>query len=97
MQSSLISLSRLLLDRISVAIIRIERSRLQPTSDHTMATDKAKTNAYPGEVEETYPDIFNIQAMPTQPLEKKPGQLPDHMIKQFFEEVALSLSLCYKC
>lgn len=56
-----------------------------------MATNKAKTKAYPGEVEETYPDIFNIQAMPTQPLEKKPGQLPDHMIKQFFEEVALSL------
>ena len=57
-----------------------------------MATEEAKKTAYPGEVEETYPDIFNIQAMPTQPLEKKPGQLPDHMIKQFFEEVALSLS-----
>ena len=53
-----------------------------------MAAVQGKKNAYPGNVEETYPDTFNIKAMPTQTLEKKPGQLPDHMIKQFFEEVS---------
>ncbi|KAK7104220.1 phytanoyl-CoA dioxygenase domain-containing protein 1-like [Littorina saxatilis] len=51
-----------------------------------MATDMEKTTSYPGAVEETYPEVFNIKAMPAQSLEKKPGQLPEDMIKQYFEE-----------
>jgi hypothetical protein len=47
----------------------------------------AKLEKYCGLVEQTHPDVFNINAMPPQPAEKKPGQLPEHMIKQFFEEV----------
>ncbi|KAK3087156.1 hypothetical protein FSP39_002452 [Pinctada imbricata] len=43
-------------------------------------------NKYAGLVDESYPDVFNIKAMPTQPPEKKPGQLPEHMIRKFFEE-----------
>ncbi|XP_069140456.1 uncharacterized protein [Argopecten irradians] len=33
-----------------------------------------------------YPDVFNVNAMPAQPLELKPGQLPQHLIQQFFED-----------
>lgn len=36
---------------------------------------------------EVFPDIFNLKAKPPQPKQPKPGQLPDHMIKQFFEDV----------
>ncbi|KAK7484969.1 hypothetical protein BaRGS_00023747 [Batillaria attramentaria] len=53
----------------------------------TMAqTDKPTQKKFPGDVEETHPEIFNLSAMPPQSEEKKPGQLPDHMIKQFFEQ-----------
>ncbi|XP_062616942.1 uncharacterized protein LOC134278659 [Saccostrea cucullata] len=41
---------------------------------------------FPGMTSEKHPECFNIEAMPPQPKEKKPGQLPDHLIKQFFEE-----------
>jgi len=44
------------------------------------------TKKWPGHQEETFPDVFNINAMPPQPKEKKPGQLPENMIRQFFEE-----------
>lgn len=46
---------------------------------------------YPGMTSECYPECFNIEAMPPQPKEKKPGQLPEHLVKQFFEEVCQSL------
>lgn len=42
---------------------------------------------YPGMTSECHPECFNTAAMPAQPKEKKPGQLPDHLVKQFFEEV----------
>ena len=42
---------------------------------------------WPGDIDETFPDVFNINAMPPQPSEQKPGQLPEEMIRQFFEEV----------
>ena len=58
-----------------------------------MTTLMPETTIYTGEVEETYPGIFNLEAMPTQPEEKKPGQLPENMIKQFFEEVSSLSSL----
>ena len=32
-----------------------------------------------------YPDVFT--KMPVQPTEKKPGQLPEEQLKQFFEQV----------
>merc|ERR1711963_807250 len=41
---------------------------------------------WPGEREETFPDVFNTKAMPPPAAQKKPGQLPDHMIRQFFEK-----------
>jgi hypothetical protein len=44
---------------------------------------------WPGMQDETFPDVFNINAMPPQPTEKKPGQLPEKMIRQFFEEVGV--------
>ncbi|XP_022344797.2 uncharacterized protein LOC111137580 [Crassostrea virginica] len=44
------------------------------------------TKEYPGMTNESHPECFNIEAMPAQPKEKKRGQLPDHLIKQFFEE-----------
>lgn len=46
----------------------------------------ATPKRWPGEQEVTYPDVFNINAMPPQPTEKKPGQLPEAMIRQFFEK-----------
>lgn len=44
------------------------------------------TKKWPGQQDETYPDVFNINAMLPQPQVKKPGQLPESMIRQFFEE-----------
>lgn len=41
---------------------------------------------YPGMTSESHPECFNKEAMPAQPKEKKPGQLPEHLVKQFFEE-----------
>ena len=49
---------------------------------------------WPGDVDETFPDVFNINAMPPQPSEKKPGQLPESMIRQFFEEVRYGTTYC---
>jgi hypothetical protein len=49
-----------------------------------MSTEVKK---YPGEVGKAFPDVFSLKAMPPQPKEKKPGQLPEEQIRQFFEEV----------
>lgn len=46
----------------------------------------ATAQRWPGQQEETFPEVFNLQAMPPQPPEKKPGQLPENLIRQFFEE-----------
>ena len=56
-----------------------------------MATD---IKVVSGATEEANPGFFDIRAMPPQPKEPKPGQLPEHMIKQFFEDVSISY-LCY--
>lgn len=42
---------------------------------------------YPGHSDEAFPGVFNLSAMPPQPKEKKPGQLPEEDIRRFFEEV----------
>ena len=42
---------------------------------------------WPGEIDEAYPEVYNIHAMPPQPKKLKPGQLPEHMIRKYFEEV----------
>ena len=49
-----------------------------------------------GQTDEAHPELFNLTAMPEQPTVKKPGQLSDAMIKQFFEDVSLCLcvSVC---
>ncbi|XP_046567729.1 probable alpha-ketoglutarate-dependent hypophosphite dioxygenase isoform X2 [Haliotis rubra] len=39
---------------------------------------------YPGQVDTPFPEVFNT--MPKQPEQKKPGQLSEKMIKQFFEK-----------
>ncbi|KAL8590937.1 hypothetical protein ACOMHN_036764 [Nucella lapillus] len=44
------------------------------------------TKQWPGEREDTYPEVFNLKAMPPPQAEKKPGQLPESMIRQFFEK-----------
>ncbi|KAK7103955.1 phytanoyl-CoA dioxygenase domain-containing protein 1 homolog [Littorina saxatilis] len=44
------------------------------------------TKKWPGDSVETHPEVFDIKAKPPQPSEKKPGQLPEEMIRQFFEE-----------
>ncbi|XP_069114957.1 phytanoyl-CoA dioxygenase domain-containing protein 1 homolog [Argopecten irradians] len=41
---------------------------------------------FPGDTDEAHPEKFNLEAMPPQPKERKPGQLPEDMIKQFFTE-----------
>lgn len=39
-----------------------------------------------GYTDEANPECFDIRAMPPQPKEKKPGQLPEEMIRKFFED-----------
>lgn len=47
-----------------------------------------KPEMYPGYTDEAHPECFNKEAMPQQPTVKKPGQLPESMIKQYFEKVS---------
>ena len=47
----------------------------------------ADTFVYPGITDEAHPELFNKEAMPKQPTVKKPGQLPETAIRQFFEQV----------
>lgn len=44
---------------------------------------------WPGYTGEAYPEMCDIRAMPPQPKESelKPGQLPEKLIRQYFEEV----------
>ncbi|XP_052765897.1 1-deoxypentalenic acid 11-beta-hydroxylase-like [Mya arenaria] len=44
-----------------------------------------------GVVDEAHPEIFDPRAMPPQPKEKKPGQQPEHVIKEYFEKGYLVL------
>lgn len=48
-----------------------------------MATDVQVVSGY---TNEAHPENFDIRAMPAQPKEKKPGQLPDEVIKKYFED-----------
>ncbi|KAK7484970.1 hypothetical protein BaRGS_00023748 [Batillaria attramentaria] len=41
---------------------------------------------YPGHSDEAHPEIYTLAGMPEQPKVKKPGQLPEHMVRQFFEK-----------
>jgi hypothetical protein len=41
-------------------------------------------NVLPGFTNEAHPEFFNIEAMQPQCKEKKSGQLPDSLIRQFF-------------
>jgi hypothetical protein len=38
-------------------------------------------------LDKAFPGVFNVKAMPHQPKETKPGQLPEEQIRKFFEEV----------
>ena len=46
-----------------------------------------KIGTYPGETTKAYPEKYDIRAMPPQPKVLKPGQLPEKVIRQFFDEV----------
>ena len=48
-----------------------------------------------GLTNEAYPEKFDERAMLPQPKEKKPGQQPDHVIKQFFEKVWWNCIILY--
>ncbi|XP_050406206.2 uncharacterized protein LOC126821756 isoform X1 [Patella vulgata] len=54
-----------------------------------------KPQRYPGECDETHPEIFTV--VPKQPTEKKPGQLPQHMIDQFFKEGYVVVDKFFDC
>jgi len=41
---------------------------------------------YPGMSDTDYPEVFDLRAMPEQPKEAKPGQLPLDQVKHFFEK-----------
>lgn len=40
-----------------------------------------------GLTDEAHPELFDERAMLPQSKDKKPGQQPDHVIKQYFEKV----------
>ena len=43
----------------------------------------------PGYTSEEHPEIVDIRAMPPQPKELKPGQVPENLIKQYFQEASV--------
>ncbi|KAK3595964.1 hypothetical protein CHS0354_032478 [Potamilus streckersoni] len=51
-----------------------------------MASEPKKIKMQPGYTDEGYPELFDIRAMPLQPKDKKPGQLPIQKVKKFFED-----------
>nr|KAG5698092.1 hypothetical protein BaRGS_031782 [Batillaria attramentaria] len=44
------------------------------------------TKVYPGHSDVAHPEIYTLVGMPEQPKVKKPGQLPENMVRQFFEK-----------
>lgn len=52
--------------------------------------------SWPGYTGEANPDSFNVKAMLPQPKELKPGQLPEKLIKQYFEEGYLIIEDFFK-
>jgi len=46
-----------------------------------------------GITDECHPEIFDVRAMPAPTKEKKPGQLADHLIRDYFEKVSGSFAL----
>ncbi|OWF37078.1 uncharacterized protein LOC110440617 [Mizuhopecten yessoensis] len=51
-----------------------------------MAATSQQPTIVPGFTGKAYPDVFNVNAMRIQPQELKQGQLPESMIRQFFED-----------
>lgn len=47
----------------------------------------------PGYTGEEHPEVVDIRAMPPQPKELKPGQVPENLIKQYFEEASTRCTL----
>ena len=46
------------------------------------------THVESGISNKAYPEIFDTRAMLPQPRKKKPGQLPDELIRKYFEDVS---------
>ena len=44
-----------------------------------------------GVTDEAHPELFDTRAMLPQPKDKKPGQISDDLIRQYFEEVSVFL------
>ena len=57
-------------------------------ADTQKETDPAK---YPGYLGVGYPDVFTT--IPSQPTEKKPGQLLQEKVREYFEKVSTSYNL----
>ncbi|XP_060568349.1 uncharacterized protein LOC132726952 [Ruditapes philippinarum] len=47
--------------------------------------NEADDKHFPGYTEDAFPELFDSRAMPTQPKELKPGQLPEDQIREYFE------------
>ena len=47
-----------------------------------------------GVSDKAYPEVFDIRAMLPQSKQKKPGQLPDDMIRKYFEDVSNAINRC---
>ena len=52
-----------------------------------MASVGGTKKPVPGYTGEEHPEIVDIRAMPPQPKVLKPGQVPESMVRQYFEEV----------
>jgi hypothetical protein len=50
--------------------------------------NEADDKHFPGYTEDAFPELFDSRAMPTQPKELKPGQLPADQIREYFENVS---------
>lgn len=59
----------------------------KPSALVTSAMDPRKSA--PGYTGEEHPEIVDIRAMPPQPKELKPGQVPENLIKQYFQEASV--------
>ena len=55
----------------------------------TEAAQPAQDIVQNGKTQESFSEFFDTRAMPKPKQEKKPGQLPDETIRQFFEDVSV--------
>lgn len=77
----------------SYYVFELQQSLKKMTENGEKNAKKARMEddpfRWPGYTGEAYPEMCDIRAMPPQPKESelKPGQLPEKLIRQYFEEV----------